>query len=104
MDSETFFVVKGLVALVGTLLLVAHMWRTRHDEMSLGQVLRYLTLLGFAVLGAAASPEQIGEGVGVEGRNKAALGLFVLLNITALVSIYEQRPKRKVRKNGHREG
>jgi hypothetical protein len=55
--AEDFFYVKGAIALIGTLLYVAHMWRTRNNEMSLGQVMRYLCLLGFAVLGAVSSVE-----------------------------------------------
>lgn len=90
--ATEFYIVKGIAALVSTLLLLWHMtgsWEhlTRHG--SLGQRLRYFTLLGFSVLVTGGSAEQVQEGVEVSYRNLGGMVVTILLAIAMIVSIRE---------------
>jgi uncharacterized membrane protein YeiB len=90
--AHTFFVWKGILALIGTILLVAHMARKR-EPMTLGQTLRYLSLLYLAVLITGASVEQSNQDAVVNYRNLAAIPGVALLIVAACVSLYESRHK-----------
>lgn len=89
---EAFFVAKGFLALVATLLVIWHMDRTwdhvTHHGTP-GQRLRYYTLLGYSVLVTGASAEQISDGQFVAYRHFGGLILTVLLIIAMIVSLRE---------------
>lgn len=91
--AHTFYIWKGIAALVGTLLLIWHMARKR-EAMTLGQTLRYLSLLYLAVLITGASVEQTSQDVVVNYRNLAAIPGVALLIVAACVSLYESRQQR----------
>lgn len=86
-----FFSVKGIAALVGVALLFFHMRQVRGRVRSLGQWLRYLTLLYIAVLMAGASLDQFTSDAPINWYNLAALGFPVLLILAMVVSIREDR-------------
>lgn len=97
MDDQTFYIVKGLVALVGTISVVVHMNMSWHEfdrdhsgvRTGVSQRMRYISWFLFIVLIAAASKEQIADGVEVSKRNVAALFVVTFALLTALVSIKE---------------
>lgn len=91
--AHSFYIFKGVLALVGTCLLVAHMIRKR-EPMTPGQTLRYLALLSFAALVTGASVEQTHQEAVVNYRNLAAIPVVALLIVAAVVSLYETRRKR----------
>jgi uncharacterized membrane protein YhdT len=86
-----FYSIKGVAALVGVLLLFWHMRSVRRRVDSLGQWLRYLTLLYVAVLMAGASLDQFTSDAPINWYNFAALGFPVLLILAMVVSIREDR-------------
>lgn len=86
-----FFSLKGLTALAGVLLLFWHMRSVRRGVDSLGQWLRYLTLLYFAVLMAGASLDQWASDAPINWYNVAGLGGAALLILTMVVTIREDR-------------
>lgn len=92
--AEQFYIIKGLGALIATLLLIAHMSRTWHNVQTWGQRLRYLTLFYFAVLITAASVEQTSQNAPVNLRNVGALLGVGLLIVAAIVSLRETRRNR----------
>lgn len=85
--AETFYLIKGITSLVATVALVFLMVRIWPHTQGLGQQLRFLCLLYFAVLITAASVEQVNQEAVVNLRNLGALGGAVLLNITVAVSL-----------------
>lgn len=90
--STEFFLVKGVIALISTLLLLLHMnriWTRLAQQATRGQRLRYGTLLAFSVLVTGASAEQVTQDAAVSARNVGSLIVTVLLVITAIVSIRE---------------
>jgi len=91
--ADTFYVVKGIGALLATCLLVWHMQRTWHAVQGWGQRLRYLTLFYFAVLITAASVEQTSQHADVNLRNLGAILGVVLLVAAMVVSLHESRRK-----------
>lgn len=88
--AHEFYILKGIVALLGTVLLIAHMVSKR-EPMTLGQTLRYLTLLYLAVLITGASVEQTSQHAVVNYRNLAVIPGVLLLIVAAAVSLYESR-------------
>lgn len=93
--AEPFYVLKGLLFLVATVLLVAHMSRTWSQTIGRGQRLRYLTLLYFSVLFTAASVEQVQQHAVVNYRNLGGLVGSGLLIVTMCVSLGEYRRSRR---------
>lgn len=89
--AETFYITKGLVALVAVVLLLIHMQAVWGDHMTWGRRLRYLAPLYFAVLLTSATVEQVHETAPVNYRNLGGLLGALLLIATALVSMREQR-------------
>lgn len=89
--ADTFYILKGVGALVATLLLIIHMQRTWSTIGSWGQRLRYLTLFYFAVLITAASVEQTSQHADVNLRNLGAILGVVLLVVAMVVSLHESR-------------
>lgn len=88
--SHEFFIIKGVVALFGTCLLVGHMIR-KTEPMTLGQTLRYVTLLYLAALITGSTIEQTNQDAVVNYRNLAVIPGLVLLIVAAGVSLYESR-------------
>lgn len=97
MSPEVFYYIKGLVALVATAITVVHMntaWDTFDRDgdgvrVGIGQRMRYISWFLFLVLIAAASKEQITEGVEISRRNVGALGVISFALLTAIVSLVE---------------
>ena len=88
-------VIKGSLAVAGVILLVWHM-DTEWERMGGPQKARYLLLLGYAVLVAGASAEQIDEGTLVSYRHLASTLLSAAL---VWVAAYSIRSARVVRRN-----
>jgi len=94
--AEEFFIVKGLFALVSTLMLLYHMnqmWNYMSHNMPRGQQLRYYSLLAFSVLTTGSTAEQLQEGALVNYRNLGALIVVILLIVAMAQSIKEQRTR-----------
>ena len=91
--SEVFYVLKGLLALVSTLMLIFHMTRVWWKINTLGQQLRYLTLLALSVLITGGSAEQLRDGEIVNYRNLGAFLITVMLIVTMVISIREDRER-----------
>ncbi len=91
--ATEFYYLKGAVALTATVALIVHMQTVWTYVVKLGQRLRYLTLLYFAVLITYASVEQIRMNELVDSRNVASLFGVVLLIVTMAVSVHEDRPR-----------
>lgn len=89
--AHTFYVVKGLVAVVAVALSLFHMSRTWSSIVSAGQRLRYLALLMLTVLIASSSTAQLSEGAPVSGRNVGALLAAVLVLVAMAVSVRQDR-------------
>src|SRR5690349_2022965 len=89
LTPEQFYIVKGLGALVATILLVAHMQIAWGSIEKLGQRLRYLTLFYFAVLMTAASVGQTATDQPINWWNVGGFGGAALLVVTMVVSIKE---------------
>lgn len=86
-----FFLLKGVLALVGTLLTLAHMQQEWSEAMTLGRRLRYFALLVFAVVLTGASVEQVAQDAVVELRNIGGMVSAVVLVVAVGVSIREAR-------------
>lgn len=101
MDPQNFYFIKGLISMVGVVLVVIHMnisWGTFDRDINglrtgVTQRLRYLSWFLFIMLIAGASYEQRHEDAAINGRNVAALIVVTLATFTALVSIVEARRK-----------
>lgn len=89
--SEVFFLVKGILALTSTLLIILHMNWVWWKITTLGQRLRYLTLLAFSILIAGGSVEQVKDNALVNYRNLGGLAVTIMLIVAMLVSIREDR-------------
>lgn len=86
-----FYAVKGLVGIVAVLVLLVHMSLTWPRVGTFAQRLRYLLLLGFVIVVAAASPAQYDSHVPVTGRNVAGFVLAGLAVPVGLISIRQDR-------------
>lgn len=94
--ADEFYILKGLLALVATVALVAHMVLTWDRTSGSGQRLRYFSLLYFAVLITAASVEQSHQDAVVNYRNLGAIGGVLLLLLTLYVSLREYARTRRL--------
>lgn len=93
--AATFYWAKGLLSLVATLLVVAHMNTAFADEvMSRGRRMRYYALLIAATVLTAGSAEQLKDGVVVSYRNFGGMFLAAFITAAMVVSIAESRRKR----------
>jgi hypothetical protein len=92
--AALFYVIKGALSLVATVLLLSHMREVRREEITTGRWLRYLVLLYFAVLLTGASLEQVGDEAIVSYRNLGGLLGSVALIVAVVVSITETRDHR----------
>lgn len=87
--ADVFFVAKGVIAFIGVILLVWHMWLDWSKVTALGQRLRYLTLFGFAASVVGRSVVQANTDAPIDAGAKSAFVCVCLLVITMLVSIRE---------------
>lgn len=90
--AHLYFVAKGVVALIATLLLIIHMnltWDHVTHHGTPGQRLRYYTLLAFSVLVSGSTLEQIREDSPVSYRHLAVMFVMIALIIAMVVSIKE---------------
>ena len=95
---DLFYTGKGLLAGLGVLLLIVHMnscWSCMADP---AQRARYLCLLGFGVLLAGASAEQLRDQPGIELRNWGAMVMAAALVAVALYSMSRERRGRGTRR------
>lgn len=95
-EAGPFFVFKGLLALVSTVLLLVHMtrqWSRLQRTQTLGKRMRYITLLAYSVLVTGASAEQVSEGTLVSYRHLGSVVVAVLLLVTVVISMREDRLK-----------
>lgn len=93
MDSTTFFVIKGVCALTACVLLIIHMGISWQLITQWGQRLRYITLFAFAANVTYASVDQTTNDLVVRGPYATALACIILLVVTMVVSIREDRHK-----------
>lgn len=84
-----FLALKGVLAVLGVILLILDMNSRWNRVTSVAQQARYLTLLGFAVLLAGASAEQVGEGMLLSYRHLGAMIMSVALVVTGVLSLRE---------------
>ena len=89
--AALFYVTKGVLALVATLLYLFHMDRAWSTLRSRGQRWRYIVLLYLSVLLTVATVEQIQDQALVSYRNLGAFVGSVLLLIAAVISLQEDR-------------
>lgn len=92
--AQLFYFIKGLLAVVATVMVVAHMMHTWHNVTGLGQRLRYFALLALTMLVAFASAEQVDEGVLVSYRNLGGFAGTCLVAYAMWVSIREDMRRR----------
>lgn len=92
--AHFFYVLKGVLAIIATVLLLLHMVRGWERIVSWAQRLRYLSLLYFAMLVAYASAEQVHQTAPVNLRNLGGLVGVALLVVAALVSLHDERRPR----------
>lgn len=105
MSAHTFYLAKGVVALVATVLVVIHMNLSWHNfdrdedgvRIGISQRLRYLSWFLFIVLVAGASKEQLDDGVSIAPRNVGAMFVIAFATVAAVVSIDESRQNRRRR-------
>lgn len=93
--AKEFYYAKGVIGLVGTMTLLWYMNKTWGTFSSLGQRLRFITLLYFAALITAASAEQVRDGIEISLRSIGAMGGGLLLLFTLYISIEEDIINRK---------
>jgi hypothetical protein len=89
--AATIFLLKGGLALVATLLYLAHMVRAWDHLASTGQRWRYMVLLYMSVLITGSSVEQVQDGQYIAWRHIGALIGCCLLIIAAVASLREDR-------------
>lgn len=94
-NAREFYLVKGFLGVVAVVLYLAHMTMVFGRLRDRDQQLRYLCLLGMALLITSASAEQVRESADVNWRNVGALGMVVLLIVTAAVSIVADKRRRR---------
>lgn len=94
--AEHFFLIKGLVGLAATILYIYHMMTVASELETRGQRMRYLSLLGFAVLVTSSS---VGQATTPDFKihwwNVASLLVTIFLALTALVSIREYKQRNR---------
>lgn len=98
--ADVFFAIKGVVAVISTIILLIHMSRSWYRLGSRAQRLRYLNLFVFAAVGSGGSLEQISESTIVSYRHLGALIAFLLLAVTSIISIRENNDRSAL----HHEG
>lgn len=97
---HTFYVIKGVLGVIGVLALVFYMdrsWPHFDIEGGYGQRLRFITLFYFAVLVTAVSYDQVRTSASITLNSIGALGGAILLAITSVVSLLEARNGRDSR-------
>lgn len=90
-QAHDFYVLKGILSLVATIVYLVHMVRTWGGLKSVAQQGRYLCLLYFAVLITFASAEQVQQGVLVDYRNLGGMFGAILLLTVAIISIVHDK-------------
>lgn len=92
---------KGGVAIMGVLLLVFHMNAEWNRMQSNDQRARYLLLLGYAVLTAGGTSEQLKEGVELSYRHLGSLLLCIALVLVTAQSIRNSRRRGAAQERAH---
>lgn len=95
--AHVFYVVKGVLGLLATVMLIVHMSHTWDRMVSLGQRLRYITLLAFSILVTGATLEQLQQDAGVNYRNLGAM-VCVLLLVGAMLASLDEDVRRHRRR------
>lgn len=91
--APLFYIVKGCLALIGTLLIVWHMAGTWGSVTSLAQRLRYFALLFLSVVMTGAAVEQVEGGALVSYRNLGALlGALIIIGAMVVSLIEDHAP------------
>lgn len=88
-QAHVFYIVKGCLALLSTVLLLFHMSRTWDLVVTRGQRFRYYSLLSFSVLVTTATLEQLEQDAVVNYRNLGTLLCIVGLLVAVSVSIWD---------------
>lgn len=112
MDPQAFYITKGIIGVIGTIILIVVMnqnWGNFDKgpdgvHRGVGQRLRYITLFYFAVLISSASYEQVRQSL--ETINLRNIGGFIgalLLIVTGIVSLVEYNDQRKRSSHGSQE-
>lgn len=93
-QSRLFLTVKGVIAALGVVLLLFHMYRESPNMRNLDQRFRYLLLLAYGTLSAYSTTEQIKEDALVTLRHYGGMVLAIGLVLTALYSMSEMKKYR----------
>lgn len=88
--NENFFIVKGIVSIASVVLLAHHM-ATIRKPLGRAQRLRYISLLGAAVIIAGVSGKQVHTDAPIQVENVAAFLLSWLILITSIISIHDEK-------------
>lgn len=91
--APLYFTVKGVLALIATVLLLIHMNRSWAELMSPGRRLRYIALLYFGTLLTVSTVDQKNMHAVVAYTNLGAGIGVILLNVAAIVSLTETTRK-----------
>lgn len=89
--APAILITKGALAILGVLLLIYHMNHEWSHMAHPDQRARYLLLLGYGVLQAGATPEQLEEGIGISYRHLGGLATSIALVVVAVMSIRSYR-------------
>lgn len=92
--AEEFYIAKGMLGLLATLLVLVHMSTAWAEAMTLGRRLRYFALLYASILLAGSSAEQVSDAALVSYRNLGGMGLSVVIIVAMVVSIVESHRDR----------
>ena len=93
--GHEFFGVVAIVSLISTVLLVWHMTRAWETFVSLGQRLRYLSLLAFSTLVVVAAVDQFQLESEVRLRHFGTATVLALLAVTLVVTYREEAERRR---------
>jgi hypothetical protein len=92
-DTELFFAIKGIISVLSVVLLIFHM-STSPQVIRRAQRMRYISLLGFAVVVTGKSAKQVSDNSSIQIDNAAVFIVSVFLLLTAIVSIRDERTHR----------
>lgn len=89
--AHEFFIAKGLIGLLSTILLIGHMIQTWDSAEDLGRRMRYYALLFTSFLLTSASYEQVYDDAVVNWRNVGGMFAAILILAAAVISMWQDK-------------
>lgn len=102
--NELFYLIKGILGLLGTMLVLYHTnhaWDFVVRHGTYGQRWRYISLLAWMILVTGASAQQLHENAPIQSRNIGSLFVTIFTIIAMIISINEGRKKTDPFPPGH---